>query len=174
MQLSNDTGNRNRNGDMDMEVLSRQLGHGDLNQSFTQEANEEYRKLIVGGDGINKDDFDGMCNVMELVTKWKREGRSPATILDAEDKLKAKITNLLRKGATKDQIADSTWKCLAEYRGKGGKKIQRGGIGINNMILGIIAIALGASYMDRNKQFKPKPLKRKKSLKRVKSVWGDL
>ena len=70
MQLSNDTGNRNRNGDMDMEVLSRQLGHGDLNQSFTQEANEEYRKLIVGGDGINKDDFDGMCNVMELVTKW--------------------------------------------------------------------------------------------------------
>ena len=64
---------------------------------------------------------------------------------------------------TKDRVSSEIKKCLARYSGKGGKRTQRGGFGINNVILGAVAIALGASYMDRNKP-----------LKRVTSVWGDL
>jgi hypothetical protein len=158
----------NGDGDMDMDVkaLSKNLGLTGFDQSFTQEAKaelEELKKLMGGDNGNDKYDFDGMCNVLEIARKWESEGKSDVYIKDVQEKLKAKINNLLKKGATKEQISDETWKCLAGYRGKGGKKIQRGGIGINNVILGAVAIALGASYMDRNKP-----------LKRVTSVWGDL
>jgi hypothetical protein len=169
----------NGDGDMDMDVeaLSKNLGLTGFDQSFTQaEAElEELKKLMGDDNGNNKDDFVGMCNVLEIARKWEREGKSDKYIKDVQETLEAKIINLRRKGATKEQISDETWKCLAGYRGKGGKKIQRGGIGINNVILGAVAIALGASYMDRNKPLKrKKSLKRNKSLERVTSVWGDL
>ena len=170
----------NGDGDMDMDVeaLSKNLGLTGFDQSFTQEAKaelEELKKLMGGDNGNNKDDFDSMCNILEIARKWKNEGRSTETIKGAEEKLISNITMLRNKGMTKDRVSSEIKKCLAGYRGKGGKKIQRGGIGINNVILGAVAIALGASYMDRNKPLKrKKSLKRNKSLERVTSVWGDL
>ena len=170
--------NGDGNSDMDVEALSKNLGLTGFDQSFTQEAEaelEELKKLMGGDNGNDKYDFDGMCNVLEIARKWEREGKSDKYIKDVQETLEAKIINLRRKGATKEQISDETRKCLARYSGKGGKRTQRGGIGINNIILGAVAIALGASYMDRNKPLKrKKSLKRNKSLERVTSVWGDL
>ena len=168
---SNSNSKSNRDVNMDIEALSKNLGLTNFDQSFSQDAEAEFKEMqkLMGG-GNNKDDFESLCNILKIARKWKSEGRSTNTIKDAVKKLTANITMLRNKGATKETVSSEITKCLVGYSGKGGKRKQHGGfMSINDMLLGAIAVALGAGYATRNKS-----LKRKKSLKRVTSVWGDL
>jgi len=169
--------NSNSNVDMDIEALSDNLGLTPFDQSFSQDAEAEFEEMqkLMGG-GNNNDDFDSLCNILKIARKWKNEGRSTDTIEDAEKKLTAKITMLRNKGVTKDTVSSEIAKCIVGHSGKGGKRKQHGGfMGINDMLLGAIAVALGAGYATRNKSLKRnKSQERNKSLEREISVWGDL
>ena len=175
----NSNSNSDRDVNMDIEALSKNLGLTEFDQSFTQDAEaefEEMNKHMSGGNGNNKDDFDSLCNILEIARKWKHEGRSTETIKGAVKKLKEKITILRKRGATKEQVFSEIDKCIVGHSSKGGKRKQRGGfMGINDLLLGAIAVALGAGYATRNKSLKRnKSRKPNKSMKREISVWGDL